>query len=133
MKAVFADTSFLFAVVIPDDVWHLMAVEAGEIHGTRILLTEFVLLELGNTMRRGLLRSLYLNLVRAMRNDPSYEIVPASSALIQQGMELFAKRPDKEWSLTDCISFVVMRNQGLTDALATDKHFEQAGFRILLK
>ena len=48
------------------------------------------------------------------------------------GMELYASRPDKSWSLTDCISFCVMRELGITDVLTTDRHFSQAGFHVLL-
>jgi predicted nucleic acid-binding protein len=51
---------------------------------------------------------------------------------LQRGFDLFSKRPDKEWSLTDCISFVVMQEHGVTDALTTDRHFAQAGFTMLL-
>ncbi len=53
--------------------------------------------------------------------------------LLDRGFELFSRRADKEWSLTDCTSFVVMREEGLTDALTTDHHFEQAGFSVLLR
>jgi predicted nucleic acid-binding protein len=52
--------------------------------------------------------------------------------LFAAGVELYGTRPDKEWSLTDCISFVVMKREGLTDALTGDRHFEQAGFKVLL-
>jgi uncharacterized protein len=59
-------------------------------------------------------------------------IVPPNQELFDEGIHLFAERPDKEWSLTDCISFIIMREYDLTDALTADHHFEQAGFRILL-
>jgi uncharacterized protein len=62
-----------------------------------------------------------------------FEIVPASAELFHKGIELFRARPDKDWSLTDCISFVVMAERGLSDAFTGDKHFEQAGFKALLK
>ena len=62
-----------------------------------------------------------------------FEIVPASPELFYRGIELFRVRPDKDWSLTDCISFVVMTDRGLSEALTGDKHFEQAGFKALLK
>ena len=54
-------------------------------------------------------------------------------AAYQAGFDLFANRPDKDWSLTDCISFGVMTERGLTEALTADRHFEQAGFRAVLK
>jgi hypothetical protein len=53
--------------------------------------------------------------------------------MLDRGLTLFSRRPDKEWSLTDCTSFVVMQQERLTDALTTDHHFEQAGFRALLR
>jgi uncharacterized protein len=63
---------------------------------------------------------------------PRTHIIPLDSRLLQRGLDLFANRPDKNWSLTDCISFVVMQNEGLTQALTGDGHFEQVGFKALL-
>jgi len=60
-------------------------------------------------------------------------VVGLDPHLYQRGINLYAQRPDKEWSLTDCISFVVMSDRGITEALTGDHHFEQAGFRALLK
>ena len=60
-------------------------------------------------------------------------MVPASAELFQRGVELFRARPDKEWSLTDCISIVVMTEKRISEALSTDRHFEQAGFKALLR
>ena len=77
-------------------------------------------------------RAAFLRLVDNVKNNPLCLIVPASQPLFDQGLALYAERPDKEWSLTDCISFVVMREHGLTEALTGDRHFEQAGFNALL-
>jgi hypothetical protein len=60
-------------------------------------------------------------------------IVPPTQSLSDQGVELYSERPDKGWSLTDCISFIVMRHHGVTQALTGDHHFEQAGFIALLR
>ncbi len=65
--------------------------------------------------------------------DVGTQFIPASSDLFQRGLALFGKRPDKDWSLVDCISFVVMKERRLTDALTTDLHFKQAGFKALLR
>lgn len=65
----------------------------------------------------------------ALREDPSVVVVDASRELYERGVGLYAERQDKEWSLTDCISFVVMNDQGISEALTTDRHFRQAGFR----
>jgi predicted nucleic acid-binding protein len=72
-------------------------------------------------------------LVAHVRSMKGYELVPASSELFEAGLRLHAQRLDKEWSLTDCISFVVMEEQGISEALTGDHHFEQAGFHLLFK
>jgi uncharacterized protein len=77
------------------------------------------------------LRPVFLDLIRALESDPETEIIPPDPALFARGLDLFARRPDKAWSLTDCISFAVMSERGLTEALTGDHHFEQAGFRAL--
>jgi len=71
--------------------------------------------------------------VAGLRASPRATIVPLGSQLLDRGMQLMEERQDKDWSLTDCISFVVMKEQGVQDALTADGHFEQAGFRALLK
>ena len=60
-------------------------------------------------------------------------IIPADATLYQAGVDLYGQRSDKDWSLTDCISFVVMRQRGIVEALTGDHHFEQAGLIALLK
>ncbi len=82
---------------------------------------------------RALDRALFLRFHEMLREDANTSIVTASSERIQDGLSLYAERPDKGWSLTDCISISVMQERGLTEALTTDHHFEQAGFKTLLK
>ena len=132
MTPVFADTSFYLALFSQDDVAHDAARRWSRENARPLILTEFILIELGNTLREGAARQLFVELVRSLRDDPATEVMPASQEFVQKGVELFADRPDKTWSLTDCISFAVMRERGLTDAVATDHHFVQAGFRLLL-
>ena len=95
--------------------------------------TAWVLAELANSLARGSNRALFLELYRDLSDDHRVTIVPADHDLFAQGVDLYAQRPDKEWSLTDCISFIVMRQYGLSDALTADRHYEQAGFKVLLK
>lgn len=78
-------------------------------------------------------RPAFLSLWQGMRANPLIEILTPDPGLFDRGLALFARRPDKAWSLTDCISFVVMADRGLTEALTGDHHFEQAGFRALLR
>ena len=75
----------------------------------------------------------FLALVDGMRSSSRVKIVPAGSALLNRGLQLMGERDDKDWSLTDCISFVVMKEQGVKEALTEDRHFEQAGFVALLR
>ena len=67
-----------------------------------------------------------------LRNNPDVTIVPFTDPLFEQGMNLYQQRPDKEWGLTDCISFAAMTQEQLTTAFTSDRHFEQAGFAKLL-
>jgi predicted nucleic acid-binding protein len=71
-------------------------------------------------------------LLAAIDADPRTQVIPASAALFDAGVQLYRSREDKEWPLTDCISFVVVQDSGLGDALTGDRHFEPAGFRRLL-
>jgi len=71
-------------------------------------------------------------LFEEMERDEQIIIVEATEALYRRGLALYDARPDKEWSLTDCISFEVMTEEGLEAALTGDRHFEQAGFKALL-
>jgi predicted nucleic acid-binding protein len=78
-------------------------------------------------------REAFLRFYDALREEPDVMIFEADKQLFEVGLTLFRNRPDKEWSLTDCISFAVMEREGLTEALTGDHHFEQAGFKALLK
>jgi predicted nucleic acid-binding protein len=133
MSAVFVDTSFYVAALNPRDVMHLKALEVGHRIGGALVLSDFVLLELGNAFSGVAQRGLFSNLVAHLRRKSNVRIIPASRDLLDAALELFSHRADKEWSLTDCSSFVIMHEEGLTEALTTDHHFEQAGFVALLR
>lgn len=89
-------------------------------------------MEIGNALAKQRYRHAAIVLLASLENDPNVEIVPLSETLYTQAFEMYRQRRDKEWGLTDCLSFVVMQEQGITDALTADIHFQQAGFRILL-
>ena len=131
MNAVFADTFFYQALLDEGDLSHDQALTQSKVKRT-ILTTEFILLELGNACARAEDHADFLALLAGIRASLRTRIIPLDSRLFQRGLELFAGRPDKNWSLTDCISFVVMQDEGLTEALTGDGHFEQAGFKALL-
>lgn len=133
MTPVFADTAYFFALVIANDEWHEQAVAFSRQNSLPILTTSWGLTELADGFCRGGHRRKFLEILDDAEGDPEIIIVEAEQSLWNRGRDLFANRPDKDWSLTDCISFVVMKERGLTDALTSDHHFEQAGFNILLK
>lgn len=131
MKTVFADTFFYLALLDERDPAHERAVAQSKTNQT-ILTTEFILLELGNACARAEDHADFLALLAGIRASPRMRVVPLESRLLQRGLDLFAERRDKNWSLTDCISFVVMEDEGMTEALTGDNHFVQAGFKALL-
>jgi predicted nucleic acid-binding protein len=97
-----------------------------------LLTTAWVISELGNALSKGNNRQVFLQLYEVLSNSSIHTIVEPSQNLLDQGLGLFAERPDKHWSLTDCISFVIMQQYGLSHALTADHHFEQAGFVAML-
>jgi predicted nucleic acid-binding protein len=78
-------------------------------------------------------RGACVEMIDDLMHSSRIEVLSATRTSFELGWELFGQRPDKDWSLTDCISFVVMRERGVFEALTGDHHFEQAGFRALLK
>ena len=98
----------------------------------RLVTTEFVLLEIGDGLAAVRLRHQAVDIIELFRTDPDVEIVPAPTDLFAAAFALYRARADQGWRLTDCASFVVMGERGLTAALTADAHFRQAGFRALL-
>ncbi len=129
---VFADASFYVAILNERDELYDRARQISAKLAGPNLTTEFVLIEVANFCRHGDQRSVFERLVANLEKASDVEVLPASGELFKGGLDLFAARPDKHWSLTDCISFVVMQERGLTEALTADSHFEQAGFSALL-
>jgi len=133
---VFLDTAFAIALSSPKDHLHgRAALLAGQLQeaGTRLVTTRAVVLEIGNALCKERYRAAAVRLLSALEGDPAVEVVPLSESLYARALQLYRERPDKEWGLTDCVSFVVMEDRGLGEALTTDEHFAQAGFRALLR
>jgi hypothetical protein len=128
----FADTFYFVAVLNPEDQHHVRACQLQEEHDFDLVTTRAVLLEVGDAFADASTRGLAAELLHSVEADPRVEIVSLDDALYRRGLELYVDRPDKSWSLTDCISFVVMTDRGLSDALTGDRHFAQAGFVPLL-
>ena len=132
MNPLFADTFYFLALANSKDTAHAKALEFSRSHRGPLLTTTWVLTELADGLSRAKNRHLFLRVLDDLRSDPAHIVIPPSMDLFEEGIALYRSRPDKHWSLTDCISFVVMTERRLTDALTGDHHFEQAGFRALL-
>ncbi len=128
MIPVFVDTSFFVAILNDRDPRHAIASETAMRHVGNRLTTEFVLTEVANFCLSKDRRTGFGKLVANLRTSRRVEIAAASAELFDAGLSLFMARPDKEWSLTDCTSFVVMQDRGLTYAMTFDRDFKQAGF-----
>lgn len=132
MNPVFADTYYFLALLHKGDAAHSKAVALAEKITNPVVTTPWVLTEVGDALSVPHLRPRFVQLVEALRADPACTIVPPSVALFDAGVSLYAERSGKDWTLTDCISFVVMHEYGITEALTGDHHFQQAGFTPLL-
>jgi uncharacterized protein len=132
MNAAFADTYYFLALLNRRDSAHQRAIAASQVAGRSFVTTEFVLLELGDALSKPPLREEFSAICGLIESTPTFRVVPASTELLHRGLALYQARGDKEWQLTDCISFVVMEDEGIRDALTGDRHFEQAGFNLLL-
>ena len=133
MKAVFADTFFFFAILNRADPSHARAAAFSRNSRLLRITTDWVITELADGLSRTGDRERFMDLYRHIQTSPAIRVVPASRELLEDAIALFASRPDKDWSLTDCVSFVVMRDEEITQALTGDQHFEQAGFTALLR
>jgi predicted nucleic acid-binding protein len=131
MMPVFADTFYFIALLSSDEKAHARAVEYSGLVD-RIVTTEWILIELADGLCNTANRDRYRVIRTGLFANPLAEVVPLDMNLHERAIALYVQMADKEWSLTDCVSFLVMRDRGLTEALTADRHFEQAGFVALL-
>lgn len=129
----FLDTSFIQALLNPHDDYHQKAkqlfprVRAA----SEVWLTEAILAEVGNALS-SFNRNGAVQFIQQYYRTDNIKVISVDTTLLMQALVLYQSHPDKIWGLTDCISFVVMQQQNLTDAVTGDRHFTQAGFRALM-
>lgn len=132
----FLDTAFVIALISPKDIFHDKAmalsrqIRQGGIH---MLTTRAILIEIGNSLAKANTRQAAIEMLESIEADDGITIVPMTEELYKESFKFFGSRMDKEWGLIDCISFVVMQKFDLTEALTSDRHFEQAGFIPLMR
>ncbi|MGA3170785.1 MAG: PIN domain-containing protein [Chthoniobacteraceae bacterium] len=132
MKAVFADAFYFVALLNRADQHHARVVATARQLRENLITTDWVLMEFADALAESACRRLVAPFVREMFQDPKVQIIAATADLFQRALRLYEERQDKSWTLTDCTSFVVMRDGNIMDALTGDHHFEQAGFKALL-
>ncbi len=135
MRKIFVDTLYWIAMTNRKDQWHQAAEKASRtLRGCHLVTTEEVLTEVLNALCEGgrVFRQDVVALVRDLHADPAVTVHPQSRQTFLSGLSLYEARPDKEYSLTDCISMEAMRREGITEIMTHDNHFTQEGFTILL-
>lgn len=135
-QTAFLDSAYLIALAVEQDAGHSAArrwAKKTEAEAWPLLTTWAVMLEMGNALARPQYREMAVSILNGFQEDPAITVVPLNESLLNRAIALFTERPDKGWSLTDCISFLVMEDADIHDALTADVHFEQAGFRALLR
>lgn len=129
----FIDTLFVIALINERDQYHTQAVQLAALYEEQpLLITDAVLLEVGNALARGYKRQA-IEVIEIFLSSAEVEIVHLTPALFNKAFQLYKAFRDKEWGLVDCISFTVMRDRGVTQALTFDRHFVQAGFQALMR
>lgn len=136
MKKVFADADYLIAVLNPKEQLHDKAKAVSQAFGeVHVVTSEMVLTEVlafyADTGAN--LREAAVNVVLRLCSNPNVTVIPQTSMQFQEALSFYRKRPDKEWSLTDCASFLTMQAEGIHEAITHDEHFQQAGFVALLR
>ena len=133
MNRIFVDTSFVVALVNEKDQNHVTASElSATFDGQPLITTDAVLLEIGNALARNF-REQAAEIIADFLTSDEVEVVNLDATLFQKAFGLYQGHKDKAWGMTDCVSFVVMGERGLTDALTSDKDFRQAGFNALMR
>ena len=136
MPTVFADAGYWIALWNPRDALHDRALSVADRLGAcAVVTTQMVLTEALDAMAGmgEFRRRVAAQMVQALEDNPDVEIVPQTDSQFRTAVERFASRSDQRWSLTDCASFLAMEERNLTEALAYDRDFEQAGFAALLR
>ena len=133
MNELFADTFYFLALLNPADQFHAEAIRLTQALRSPYVTTTAVLIELADALCRPVHRHVVHRFLANLVADPNIRVVDSSADWYARGLFLFGQRADKSWSLTDCISFQVMGERGIVNALSGDHHFEQAGFPVLFK
>jgi predicted nucleic acid-binding protein len=130
---VFVDTSFVVALVNRNDQHQRLALElADRFTGPGLVTTDAIVLEIGNALSRNFKRE-SIEIIQHFLTSDDVKVIHLQPPLLRKAFHLYKSHSEKVWGLIDCLSFVVMKELAITDALSTDRHFEQAGFKALMR
>ena len=132
---VFADASYWIALLHEQDAHHDLALLLrDELRGHLMITTEMVLVEVLNFFAEfgAVKRRAAVNLLFDLRADNGVDIIAQTTGQFWNAVDYYHARPDQEWGLVDCASFLVMEGRNIRQALTNDRHFAQAGFTILM-
>jgi predicted nucleic acid-binding protein len=132
-RRIFIDTVYLLGLLNPRDRWHGKAVEMSATVRGPFVTSDAVLTEVADAVAHRSRRKWACEAVADLRADPDVTCVCIDGATFGAGLQLYQQMVDKDWSLTDCLSFAIMRREQITDVLTADVHFVQAGFRALMR
>ncbi len=135
MRKIFAGSFYWIALINPKDQWRKRAFEVSQnLVGVLIITTDEILTETLNYFAESgqFLRRNAVKEVQAILLNQNVEIISCTHERILEAIEFYEARPDKGYSLTDCVSMLTMKNLDLQEILTHDSHFEQEGFTILL-
>jgi predicted nucleic acid-binding protein len=136
MSPIFVDTSALIALSSKRDKFHKKARRLRrELVRERktFATTDAVILEVASYFSRSQWRPTAVRLIKDIKNSKAWNCLTIDDDLMKRGFKLYESITDKDWTLVDCIGIVVARDLEITEIFTTDHHFEQAGFKILLK
>jgi predicted nucleic acid-binding protein len=134
MKIIFADSFYWIALLSPKDTWHSRVIEWSQSYpDVSLLITDGIIDEIfAHFSKQGdILRGKVIELYQNILDEPNIQLIAYNQELRQAGIELYQKRPDKGYSLADCISMAIMKKLNISEVLTNDKHFSQEGFTIL--
>lgn len=135
-RTVFVDTVAWLALTNKSDDLHAKAQKVRDSlvkHQVQFVVTDYVIVEIANALSKIPFRSAAIQLITFIQQSENILIFEVDKGIFNGAWDLYSTRPDKEWSMTDCISFTVMKHIGITEAFTNDHHFEQAGFSVLIK
>jgi predicted nucleic acid-binding protein len=133
---VFVDTVAWLALINKSEILHAAARQVRDSlmqQKARLFTSDYVVVEVANALARIPFRSAAVRLVDFIRSSGTVDVLLITPSVFEEAWDFYKARTDKDWSLTDCTSFVVMKSRGIERAFTADRHFEQAGFTVLIR